>query len=132
MKLLAIPALLAGVAQAIQFLNDIPVGAYYDPGTEFVLEWKPEDRTDTFQLTITSFLTDPILVNPGQSQFPVYDFKEMDIVLDGWSRTYLHRFQNLLYISNCYKSIRSCKVLRGELHLAGRAHRWSHGRRLLL
>ncbi|KAI4862593.1 hypothetical protein F4820DRAFT_16978 [Hypoxylon rubiginosum] len=82
MKLLAIPALLAGVAQAIQFLNDIPVGAYYDPGTEFVLEWKPEDRTDTFQLTITSFLTDPILVNPGQSQFPVYDFKEMDIVLD--------------------------------------------------
>ncbi|XXH04043.1 hypothetical protein Hte_010454 [Hypoxylon texense] len=81
MKFLAISALLAGAAQAIQFLNDIPVGAYYSPGTEFVLEWEPEDRTDTFQLTIASFLTTPIITNPGQSQFPEYDFKVEGIVL---------------------------------------------------
>ncbi|KAI1767153.1 hypothetical protein GGR53DRAFT_144779 [Hypoxylon sp. FL1150] len=82
MKSFTIPALLIGVAQAIVFLNDIPVDAYYDVGTDFVLEWEPEDTTDTFQLTISTFLKDPILVNPDQSSFPIYDYKDIKVVLD--------------------------------------------------
>ncbi|KAI1781481.1 hypothetical protein F4818DRAFT_399121 [Hypoxylon cercidicola] len=81
MKLLTIPALLAGAAQAIQFLNDIPVDAYYAVGTPFVLEWVPEDRTDTFQLTVSTYLSEPILLNPNQSQFPEYDWKFENIIL---------------------------------------------------
>ncbi|KAI1734649.1 hypothetical protein F4680DRAFT_437437 [Xylaria scruposa] len=76
MKLLAVPALLGGVAKGIQFLNDIPVNAYYEPGTEFVLEWTPEDRTDTFNLTLDSFLANPIIVKPSVGWIPaVLDFK---------------------------------------------------------
>lgn len=82
MKFFAIPVLLAGVAQAINFLNDIPVDGYYKAGTDFVLEWTPEARTDTFQLIISTFLKDPILTNPNQGQFPIYDFKTINVVLD--------------------------------------------------
>ncbi|KAI3323285.1 hypothetical protein HD806DRAFT_544616 [Xylariaceae sp. AK1471] len=81
-KLLAIPALLAGVAQAFQFTNDIPVDAFYEEGTEFVLEWAPETRTDTFNLTIGSFLAEPILVSPIVFGSPIYDYQDKDIVLD--------------------------------------------------
>ncbi|KAF2972914.1 hypothetical protein GQX73_g552 [Xylaria multiplex] len=84
MKLLATSALLAGAAQAIKFLNDIPVDAFYNEGSEFVLEWEPEARTDTFHLTIGSFLTEPILVSPngGPLGSPIYDYQLKDIVLD--------------------------------------------------
>lgn len=85
MKLLAIPALLAGAAQALQFTNDIPVDAFYQEGTEFVLEWVPEDRADTFKLSIGSFLAEPILVSPsgGPLGSPIYDYQGKDIVLGG-------------------------------------------------
>jgi hypothetical protein len=83
-KLLAIPALLAGVAQAFQFMNDIPVDAFYEEGTGFVFEWAPETRTDTFNLTIDSFLAEPILVSPngGPLGSPLYDYQGKDVVLD--------------------------------------------------
>ncbi|KAI0485431.1 hypothetical protein F4859DRAFT_470960 [Xylaria cf. heliscus] len=83
-KLLALPALLAGVAQAVQFTNDIPVDALYKEGTNFVLTWAPETRTDTFNLTINSFLADPILVShDGPLGGPIYDYKDKEIVLNG-------------------------------------------------
>ncbi|KAH8157408.1 hypothetical protein CIB48_g10835 [Xylaria polymorpha] len=82
-KLLALPALLAGAAQALHFTNDIPVDAYYQVGTDFVLTWSPETRTDTFNLTVDSFLANPILVSPngGPLGSPVYDYKGKEIVL---------------------------------------------------
>lgn len=84
-KLLALPALLAGAAQALHFTNDIPVDAYYQVGTDFVLTWSPETRTDTFNLTVDSFLANPILVSPngGPLGSPVYDYKGKEIVLSG-------------------------------------------------
>lgn len=84
LKLLAVPALLAGAAQAIHFTNDIPVDAYYEVGTEFVLEWDKETREDTFTLSVGSFLAEPILVSPngGPLGSPIYDYKGMDIILD--------------------------------------------------
>ncbi|KAI1108099.1 hypothetical protein F5Y14DRAFT_437412 [Nemania sp. NC0429] len=84
MKLLAIPAaLLAGAAQAIQFTNDIPVDAFYQEGTDFVLKWVPENRADTFKLSIGSFLAEPVLVSPsgGPLGSPIYDYKGVNIVL---------------------------------------------------
>ncbi|KAI1742377.1 hypothetical protein F4680DRAFT_445941 [Xylaria scruposa] len=84
MKLLAIPALLAGAAQAFQFLNDIPVDANYTAGTDYVIEWKVEDRNDTFRLELYTFLTDPIYVGPGSGPFgiPVYDYNDTTTVLN--------------------------------------------------
>ncbi|RYC58488.1 hypothetical protein CHU98_g7711 [Xylaria longipes] len=83
MKLLAVPALLAGVANGLQWLNDIPLDAYYEPGTEFVLEWTPEDRTDTFRLMVDTFLTTPIIVPPPPGvRPPAYDFKTVNIYVD--------------------------------------------------
>jgi hypothetical protein len=83
-KLLAIPALLAGVVQGLQFLNDIPVDGYYEEGTEFVLEWIPETRTDTFELTLDTFLSTPVYVGPGSWWTgPIYDFMTVSVVLDG-------------------------------------------------
>ncbi|KAI0487530.1 hypothetical protein F4859DRAFT_510104 [Xylaria cf. heliscus] len=83
-KLLSIPALIAEVAQGLLFTNDIPVGHYYDVGTEFVLEWAPETRTDTFNLTVFSILVDPIIVSPngGPLGGAIYDFKPQTVVLD--------------------------------------------------
>ncbi|KAI1737139.1 hypothetical protein F4680DRAFT_451233 [Xylaria scruposa] len=85
MKFLALSALLAGAAQAIHFTNDIPVGAVYKVGTEFVLTWSPETRTDTFNLTLSSGLANPIVVDPhgGPYGSPIYDFQSKTIVLDG-------------------------------------------------
>ncbi|KAI0451783.1 hypothetical protein F5B21DRAFT_485580 [Xylaria acuta] len=82
-KLLALPALLAGAAQALHFTNDIPVDAFYDVGTDFVLTWAPETRTDTFNLTVDSFLAEPILVSPngGPLGSPIYDYQGQEIVL---------------------------------------------------
>ncbi|KAI1371817.1 hypothetical protein F4677DRAFT_449995 [Hypoxylon crocopeplum] len=77
MKLLAIPALLTG-AGAIKILTDIPYNSTFEVGSEFVLEWEPEDRTDTFKLTMNTFLVAPILVYPG----PSYDYQDRNIVLD--------------------------------------------------
>ncbi|KAI0445080.1 hypothetical protein F4803DRAFT_509348 [Xylaria telfairii] len=83
MRLVAIPAFLAGVAKGINFLNDIPVNAYYEQGTNFVLEWEPEDREDTFKLTLDTFLSNPILVNPGSGWIPpTYDYMTVTTVLD--------------------------------------------------
>ncbi|KAI1119237.1 hypothetical protein F5Y14DRAFT_397124 [Nemania sp. NC0429] len=84
MKLAAIPALLAGAAQALDFTNKIPVDAAYTIGSNFVLKWTPEARTDTFILQITSFLETPILVSPsgGPLGSPIYDYKSQTIVLD--------------------------------------------------
>ncbi|KAI1113296.1 hypothetical protein F5Y14DRAFT_225134 [Nemania sp. NC0429] len=80
----AVPALLAGAAHAIHFTNDIPVDAFYEVGTEFVLMWDKETRTDTFNLTIGAFLGEPILVCSGCGPLggPIYDYKDIDIVLD--------------------------------------------------
>ncbi|RWA11694.1 hypothetical protein EKO27_g3420 [Xylaria grammica] len=84
MKLLAISALLAGATQAFQFLNDIPVDGYYDEGSDFVIEWKPEDRNDTFRLELYTFLVDPIYVGPSPYPWggPIYDYNETTTVLD--------------------------------------------------
>jgi hypothetical protein len=85
--LLAIPAvLLAGVAQgSITWLNIPPVDAYYEVGTEFVLEWEPQTRTDTFALTLSSYLTNPIYIGPGSGPFPVpiTDSKNIDLFTHG-------------------------------------------------
>lgn len=84
MKLLALPALLAGVAKGLNFLNDIPVNAYYKQGADFILEWEPEDRMGTFELTLDTFLTNPILVSPASGWIPqTYDYMTVTIVLDG-------------------------------------------------
>ncbi|KAI1757624.1 hypothetical protein F4782DRAFT_546730 [Xylaria castorea] len=84
MKLLAIPVLLAGAAQAFQFLNDIPVDANYKEGSDFVIEWEPENRTDTFRLELYTFLVNPIYVGPPPSPWegPVYDSNDTTTVLD--------------------------------------------------
>ncbi|KAI1753887.1 hypothetical protein F4782DRAFT_529304 [Xylaria castorea] len=79
MKLLAVPALLAGAAQAIHFTNDIPADAIDKVGTDFVLSWAPETRRDTFNLA------NPIIISPhgglyGQS---ILDFQSKELVLDG-------------------------------------------------
>ncbi|KAI1177832.1 hypothetical protein F4777DRAFT_166076 [Nemania sp. FL0916] len=81
-KLLAVPALLAAGAQALTWITDIPVDAYYEVGTEFVLEWEPEDTPETFNLTLSTFLSNPILINPIPWSGPMYDFKDITIVLD--------------------------------------------------
>jgi hypothetical protein len=85
MKLLfAIPALLAGAAQAFSFTNDIPVDAYYDEGSDFAITWVPEDRNDTFRLELYTFLVNPIFVgNTGPFGSPVYDYNDTTTVLDG-------------------------------------------------
>ncbi|KAI0186597.1 hypothetical protein EV127DRAFT_411091 [Xylaria flabelliformis] len=87
MKFLAFSALLAGAAQAqsFGFSNDIPVGAVYKIGTDFVLTWGPQTRTDTFNLTVSSGLANPIVVDPhgGPYGSPIYDFKGKTIVLNG-------------------------------------------------
>ncbi|KAI0532373.1 hypothetical protein GGR58DRAFT_517774 [Xylaria digitata] len=54
MKLLAIPALLAGAVQGLHFTNDIPFNSYYEVGSE----------TDGFRLQLSSFLSEPIYVGP--------------------------------------------------------------------
>ncbi|KAI0904328.1 hypothetical protein F4823DRAFT_216563 [Ustulina deusta] len=83
MKLLAISALLTGAVQSIDFLNDIPVGAYYQEGAEFVLEWTPEVKTDTFKLQVASSLVNPILAQPSTGYAgPLYDYREISAVLD--------------------------------------------------
>ncbi|KAF2969160.1 hypothetical protein GQX73_g4400 [Xylaria multiplex] len=84
MKLLAIPALLAGAVQGLHFTNDIPVNSYYEVGTEFVLEWVPEARTDGFRLQLSSFLSEPIYVGPptGPWTGPQYDYKSQTVDLD--------------------------------------------------
>ncbi|KAI0903517.1 hypothetical protein F4824DRAFT_498158 [Ustulina deusta] len=84
MKLLAIPSLLAGVAQAFQFLNDIPVDGYYNEGSDFVIEWKPQDRNDTFRLELYTFLVDPIYVGPSPYPWggPIYNYNDTTTVLD--------------------------------------------------
>ncbi|KAI1184098.1 hypothetical protein F5B17DRAFT_98261 [Nemania serpens] len=83
MKVAAIPALLAGAAQALTFTNNIPVDATYSVGSNFVLKWAPETRTDTFTLQITSFLETPILVSPsgGPLGSPIYDYKSQTLIL---------------------------------------------------
>ncbi|KAI0113614.1 hypothetical protein GGR51DRAFT_19169 [Nemania sp. FL0031] len=84
MKLLAIPALLAGVAQSINFTNNIPVNSFFEVGSEFVLTWSPETRTDTFRLELFSFSDTPILVSPsgGPLGSPIYDYQSRTILLD--------------------------------------------------
>ncbi|KAI0514977.1 hypothetical protein F5B22DRAFT_211247 [Xylaria bambusicola] len=84
MKFLALPALLAGAAQALTFTNNIPVDSYYKVGSEFTLEWLPETRTDSFRLEVSSFLAEPILVSPsgGPLGSPIYDYKSQTILLD--------------------------------------------------
>lgn len=82
--LLAIPALLAGAAQAFQFTNDIPVDAYYVEGSDYAITWAPEDRNDTFRLELYTFLVNPIFVgNTGPFGSPVYDYNDTTTVLDG-------------------------------------------------
>ncbi|KAJ2986779.1 hypothetical protein NUW58_g4866 [Xylaria curta] len=82
-KLLAIPALLAGAAQALHFTNVIPVESYYEIGSEFVLQWEPEARTDGFKLDVFSFLGTPILVSPngGPLGGPIYDYQSQTVLL---------------------------------------------------
>ncbi|KAJ2993498.1 hypothetical protein NUW58_g1821 [Xylaria curta] len=85
MRLLVIPALLAGASQALfQFLNDIPVDAYYNEGSDLVIQWKPQDRNDTFRLELYTFLTDPIYVGPSPYPrgFPIYEYNGTTTVLD--------------------------------------------------
>ncbi|KAI0110389.1 hypothetical protein GGR51DRAFT_558036 [Nemania sp. FL0031] len=84
MKLLAISTLLAGAAQAFQFLNDIPVDAYYNEGTDYVIEWAVENRSDTFRLELYTFLVDPIYVGPSPYPwgFPIYDYNDTTTVLN--------------------------------------------------
>lgn len=85
MKLLAIPALLAGAAQAFQFLNDIPVDAYFIEGSDYVIEWEPENRDDTFSLQLYTSLVDPIYVGPSPYPWgpPVYDYNSTTTILNG-------------------------------------------------
>jgi len=83
---LAIPvALLAGVAQGITWLNIPDVDAYYPLGTEFVLQWVPEDRTDTFKISLDSFLTHGIYIGPGSGWIPIpqYDYKSEQVLETG-------------------------------------------------
>ncbi|KAI0541437.1 hypothetical protein GGR58DRAFT_498237 [Xylaria digitata] len=82
MKLLAIPALLAGVVQGFGFTNNIPVNAYYQPGTELMLTWTPEARTDTFELHVFSFLVHGIYISPQRnSPYIFYDYNSSTVVL---------------------------------------------------
>ncbi|KAK5630618.1 hypothetical protein RRF57_006333 [Xylaria bambusicola] len=86
LKVLAIQALLAGAAQALfGFTNDIPVDAYYDEGSDFVITWDPQDRNDTFRLELYTSLTNPIYVGPGSGPWgiPVYEYNSTTTVLDG-------------------------------------------------
>ncbi|KAI0966588.1 hypothetical protein F4678DRAFT_292252 [Xylaria arbuscula] len=78
MKLSAIPLLLAaGVqAQSFAFTNDIPAGASYDVGSDFVLTWNTEDNDNTFQLVLYSNLVSPIF-HDGE-----YDFNRTTTVLN--------------------------------------------------
>ncbi|KAI1147255.1 hypothetical protein F4825DRAFT_455654 [Nemania diffusa] len=85
LKLLAVPTLLVGVVQSLDFTNVIPVESYYEVGSKFVLTWAPETRTDTFKLELSSFSGTPILVSPngGPLGSPIYDYQSRTILLDG-------------------------------------------------
>ncbi|KAI1346522.1 hypothetical protein F5Y01DRAFT_19441 [Xylaria sp. FL0043] len=90
-KLLAIPAVLAGIAQSrpteIQARQDtcpfttvVPDNAYYQVGDNFVLEWNPDKLPPgTLTLQVYSSLVKPIITGYGTNIFgqtvPIYDYQ---------------------------------------------------------
>lgn len=85
MKLLAIPIVLAAVAQAqyLNFLNDIPVNANYTIGTDFVLLWEPQLTTATFTLELSAWNNTPRGYYTGPWGVQVPDRDTIHITLDG-------------------------------------------------
>ncbi|GAW18083.1 hypothetical protein ANO14919_075540 [Xylariales sp. No.14919] len=78
MKLLSIPALLAGAAQAFSFVNDYNYGSYHTAGSNFVISWEEiRPGTDTFKLELATYLVKAL---PGPLG-PEYNFTSFD--LDG-------------------------------------------------
>ncbi|RWA08971.1 hypothetical protein EKO27_g6119 [Xylaria grammica] len=90
MKLLAIPALLAGIAQSrpteiegrddCPFTVAIPDNTYYQEGSNFVLTWNPDKLPPgTLDLQVQSSLIVPIITGYGTNIYgqtiPIYDFK---------------------------------------------------------
>ncbi|KAI1289081.1 hypothetical protein F5Y03DRAFT_401294 [Xylaria venustula] len=76
MKLLAIPALLAGATQAFEWINDYNYESYHTVGDEFTVHWVPETwRNDTFKLQMTSGLYKPTSGVTG----PFYNFTSIDL-----------------------------------------------------
>lgn len=76
MKLLAIPAILAGIAQGrpteikgrdtCPFTTVVPDNASYQEGTNFVLTWNPDNLPPgTIDLQVQSSLAVPIIVGYG-------------------------------------------------------------------
>ena len=63
--------------------TDIPVDADYVIGSEFALEWVPQDTTETFKLLIGAWNNTPsgYYTGPFGAQLPIYDSKSM--YLDG-------------------------------------------------
>ncbi|KAJ8123938.1 hypothetical protein ONZ43_g229 [Nemania bipapillata] len=75
MKLLAISSLLAGAAQAFQWVNDFNYASYHTVGDNFTIHWVPEARDDTFLLQLTSSLYQPTSGITG----PYYNFTSIDL-----------------------------------------------------
>ncbi|KAI0427965.1 hypothetical protein F5Y09DRAFT_314583 [Xylaria sp. FL1042] len=91
MKLLAIPALLAGIAHGLPtkrtepspyciFTTSVPTNATYQVGDEFVLTWDPTGLpAGTLDLQVESALVTPIIIGYGINIFgqkvPIYDYK---------------------------------------------------------
>ncbi|KAI4868377.1 hypothetical protein F4820DRAFT_445040 [Hypoxylon rubiginosum] len=63
-----------------QWTLGLPSGAYVGEGTDLVVKWNPEDRTDTFRLTLETFLTTPIIMKDGMND--VWNFEQIYHVLN--------------------------------------------------
>ncbi|KAI1424554.1 hypothetical protein F5Y12DRAFT_751417 [Xylaria sp. FL1777] len=59
MKLLAVYALFAGAAQAFTFVKDYNYASYHTVGTDFVISWEIENKSDTFRLELATYLVKP-------------------------------------------------------------------------
>ncbi len=83
MKFLTLTPFLAGVAQAIRFLNDDPAGTYFTEGTNYVLRFEADgqDHVDSFRLRLVTELMVPILVKDGMND--TYDFQDVYTLIAG-------------------------------------------------
>ncbi|KAI1299029.1 hypothetical protein F5Y03DRAFT_366584 [Xylaria venustula] len=61
LKLLAIPALLAGGAQAyFEWIYDYNYESFHTAGDNFTISWDTLGRTDTFKLELATYLVTPV------------------------------------------------------------------------
>ncbi|KAI1361563.1 hypothetical protein F5Y08DRAFT_314319 [Xylaria arbuscula] len=78
-----VPAFLATAVAAYpdypDWITEIPVDGNYTIGSEFALEWVPQDITETFKLRLGAWNNTPsgYYTGPFGAQLPIYDSKDM-------------------------------------------------------